>query len=118
MDDEEALRTLLAQLLRQLGYQAETARDGAEAIALYESAKAANRAFDAVLLDLTVPGGMGGKDAAAKLRETDPAVPLIVSSGYSEAPILAEYREHGFNAVLRKPWTPTELSEVLRQVIQ
>jgi CheY-like chemotaxis protein len=117
MDDEEPLRRLLARVLEQVGYQAECARDGAEAIALYEAAKAAGRGFDAVLLDLTVPGGMGGKDAAAKLREIDSSVPLIVSSGYSEAAILSEFREHGFDAALRKPWTPAELSQVLGQVI-
>jgi two-component system cell cycle sensor histidine kinase/response regulator CckA len=104
-------------VLEQLGYQVECARDGAEAIALYEAARASGRGFDAVLLDLTVPGGMGGKDTAAKLRETDPFVPLIVSRGYSEAPILSEFRKHGFDAVLRKPWTAAELSEILKKVI-
>lgn len=117
MDDEEALRRLLARVLEQVGYQVECNRDGAEAIALYEAARASGRGFDALLLDLTVPGGMGGKEAAARLRETDPSVPLIVLSGYSDAPILSEFRKYGFDAVLRKPWTPAELSEVLQQVI-
>jgi signal transduction histidine kinase/ActR/RegA family two-component response regulator len=118
MDDEESLRGLVTRVLEQLGYQVESANDGAGAIALYEAARASGRGFDAVLLDLTVPGGMGGVDAAAKLREIDPSVPLIVSSGYSEAPILSEFQTHGFDAVLRKPWTPAELSEVVKQVIQ
>jgi signal transduction histidine kinase/ActR/RegA family two-component response regulator len=117
MDDEEPLLRLLSRVLDQAGYQAECARDGAEAIALFDAARASGRGFDAVLLDLTVPGGMGGKDAAAKLREIDSSVPLIVSSGYSEAPILSEFEKHGFAAVLRKPWTPAELSEILRKVL-
>jgi signal transduction histidine kinase/ActR/RegA family two-component response regulator len=117
MDDEAGIRNLLVRMLDQLGYQVECASDGAEAIAIYEKALASGPAFDAVLLDLTVPGGMGGKDAAAKLREIDPSVHLIVASGYSDAPILSEFQKYGFDAVLRKPWNMAELSQVFRQVI-
>ena len=72
MDDEEALRTLLNRSLTAMGYDVQSARDGAEAIAMYEAAKASGRAFDAVLLDMTVSGGMGGIETAAKLKELDP----------------------------------------------
>ncbi len=115
MDDEEALRTLLAQILKRLGYEVQCARDGAEAIRLYEKAKDSGRRFDIVLVDLTIPGGMGGKEVAARLREVDDSVILIVSSGYSNTPIMSEFRKYGFDDVLSKPWSPVDLSEVLRR---
>ena len=106
MDDEEALRILLAQILERLGYEVECAREGTEAIGLYQRAKHSGRSFDAVLLDLTIAGGMGGKEVAARLRELDDSVILIVSSGYSNTPIMSEFRTYGFDDVLSKPWTP------------
>jgi two-component system cell cycle sensor histidine kinase/response regulator CckA len=115
MDDEEALRKLLAQILELLGYEVECAREGAEAIELYQRAKDSGHCFDAVLVDLTIPGGMGGKEVAARLREVDDSVIVIVSSGYSDTPIMSEFRSHGFNDVISKPWTPVQLSEVLRR---
>ena len=117
MDDEEALRNLLKAVLTKLGYEVQTARDGAEAIALYEAAKAAGRGFDAVLLDLTVSGGMGGMEAAAKLKELDPSSKLIVSSGYSDAAVMSDFARYGFDAVIPKPWTATQVSEVFRRVL-
>jgi CheY-like chemotaxis protein len=117
MDDEETLRTLLARSLTKLGYQVESARDGLEAIALYESAKRSGHAFDAVLLDLTISGGMGGAETGARLKELDPFVKLIVSSGYSDAPVMANYREYGFDDVIQKPWQTAQLGEVLRRVL-
>ena len=71
-----------------------------------------------MLLDLTVPGRMGGKEAAAKLRRIDPSAKLIVSSGYSDAPILSEFKKYGFDDVIRKPYTLAELSEVLTRVVE
>jgi len=117
MDDEEALRALLSQVLKRLGYDVATARDGAEAIALFEAAAAAGRAFDAVLLDLTVPGGMGGADAAARLRQIDPLTKLVASSGYADAPVMSSFRDYGFDDVLPKPWGAAQLSDVVRRVL-
>ncbi len=117
MDDDEALRILFKAVLISLGYDVQAAADGAEAIALYETAKATDRGFDAVILDLTVTGGMGGLEAAAKLRELDPALKLIVSSGYSDAPVMSHFAEYGFEAVIVKPWTVKEMSDVLRRVL-
>ncbi len=118
MDDEDAIRMLAVRMLERSGYQVAGARDGAEAIALFEDAKASGRGFDAVLLDLTVPGGMGGKDAAVRLRAIDPSVRLIVSSGYSDDPVMAEFQKYGFDAVLGKPWTVTQLSQIFTRVLQ
>ena len=117
MDDEEALRKLLENILTKLGYGVQTARDGTEAIALYESAKASGRRFDAVLLDLTVSGGMGGIETAAKLKQLDPSLKLIVSSGYSDGPVMSDFRKYGFDDVIPKPWTPAEVSRVFRRVL-
>jgi PAS domain S-box-containing protein len=117
MDDEEALRNLLAEILKRLGYEVECAREGGEAIELYQKAKASGLSFDVVLVDLTVPGGMGGKELAARLREIDHSVRLIVSSGYYHTPIMSEYRRYGFDDVISKPWTPVQLSQVLRRCV-
>lgn len=117
MEDEESLRILLERVLTTLGYEVQSARDGAEAIALYEAAKASSRGFDAVLLDLTVRGGMGGVEAASKLKEIDPSARLIVSSGYSQAPVMSRFREYGFCDVIQKPWVTADLSEVFRRVL-
>ena len=116
-DDQEVLREGLRIVLESIDdFQVlGTARDGAEAIEIYQRAKATGHAFDAVLVDLTIPGGMGGKEVAARLREVDDSVIVIVSSGYSDTPILSEFRSHGFNDVISKPWTPVQLSEVLRR---
>ena len=117
MDDEEPLRALLKTVLSQLGYEVQSARDGAEAIALFEEAKAAGTLFDAVLLDLTVSGGMGGIETAARLKEIDPTLKLIVSSGYSDTSVLSDFGKYGFDASIPKPWTVAEISDVFRRVI-
>jgi len=117
MDDEEQLRILLERVLTTLGYEVETAADGAEAVSLYEAAKAAGRSFDAVLLDVTVAGGMGGIEAAEQIKQCDPSARLIVSSGYSDSPVMSQYQHYGFDAVLPKPWKAVELREVFRRVL-
>lgn len=117
MDDDEALRVLVKAVLTSLGYEVQAAADGAEAIALYETAKGADKGFDAVILDLTVTGGMGGLEAADKLKELDSSAKLIVSSGYSDAPVMSHFAQYGFDAVIVKPWTVKEMSEVLRRVL-
>ena len=117
MDDEEPIRLLLARLLGRLGYEAETASEGGEAVAMYESARASGKPFAAVLVDLTVAGGMGGKETAAALRTIDPGVKIVVSSGYSDDAVMSDFRSYGFADFVPKPWTPAQLSEVLRRVL-
>ncbi len=117
LDDEEALRKLLRQILERIGYQVECAKDGAEAIELYQQAKNSGQRFDVVLVDLTIPGGIGGKEVAARLREFDDSAVLIVSSGYSNTPIMSEFRRYGFDDVISKPWTPVQLSEVIHRAL-
>jgi CheY-like chemotaxis protein len=104
-------------MLSRLGYAVESAREGAEALALYRRAKEAGRPFDAVIMDLVIIGGMAGKEAIDKLREMDPQVKAIVSSGYSNDPVLADFQRYGFQGALAKPYHLEELSTVLQQVI-
>jgi two-component system, cell cycle sensor histidine kinase and response regulator CckA len=117
MDDEPMLREIAGELLREVGYEREYARDGAEAVRIYRQAMESGRPFDAVILDLTVPGGMGGEEAIKKLLEIDPDARVIVSSGYSEHPIMANFRDYGFRAVISKPYRLDELSKVLHELI-
>jgi CheY-like chemotaxis protein len=117
MEDEEDLRVLLKAVLEKLGYEVKTAQDGAEAITLYESAIATGRCFDAAVLDLTVNRGMGGISTAARLKEVDPAAKLIVSTGYSDDPVMGDYHKYGFDDAIPKPWNVLEVSEVLKRVL-
>ena len=118
MDDQPNIRDMVGRMLIHLNYEVELARDGAEAIDLYKKAKESGHPFDAVMLDLTVPGGMGGKDAIQKLLEIDPDVKAIVSSGYFNDPIMSEYRQYGFRGVVAKPYEVEELTEILNQVLR
>lgn len=118
MDDEEMLRELGKELLSALGYEVTVAEHGGEAIELYTKAKSASRPFDAIIVDLTVPGGLGGQDVVRVLRETDPNLKAIVSSGYSSDPVMADYRRHGFSGVVAKPYTIQEVSEILKEVLE
>jgi len=116
MDDEEAIRNLICDLLSMMGYQTQVSRDGGECIDLYKQALDSGQPFDVVILDLTVPGGMGGEEAIKRLREIDPAVKAIVSSGYSDAPIMSEHEKYGFREVIAKPYDVVELCRVLDRV--
>jgi len=117
MDDEEPIRQMAAFLLRRFGFDVVCANDGSEAVAKFRSAKEAGKPFSLVIMDLTVPGGMGGREAITELRKIDPNVRAIVSSGYSSDPVLANYRSHGFAGVAAKPYDVTELARVLREVM-
>lgn len=117
MDDEELLRELASEMLGNLGYHVQTCRNGDEAIALYTAARAAGAPFSAVVMDLTIPGGMGGKEAAQQILKLDPQARLIVSSGYSNDPVMAEYLRFGFCATVVKPYSMSEIAEVLSRLL-
>ncbi len=117
MDDEEAVREVVREMLEILGYEVELAREGAEAIEMFRKAKEESEPFDVVILDLTIPGGMGGKETVHKLQDIDPGVRAIVSSGYSNDPIMANHGKYGFRGVVAKPYKLKELSGAVHAVI-
>lgn len=117
MDDDEIMRTTATSVLRAMGYQVQVARDGTDAIEMFRVAQRIGEPFDVVVLDLTVPGGMGGREALVRLRELDPAARAVVSSGYSEDPVMAEYRAHGFAGMVGKPYTAADLDAAIQSVL-
>lgn len=117
MDDEEIVRSFLKNLLPKIGYDAEFAEDGSQAISLYKKARQSGRPFDVIILDLTVPGGKGGSETVREILEIDPSAKAIVSSGYSNDPIISNYRDYGFRDALIKPYKAEEISEILHRVL-
>ena len=118
MDDEASLRKIVGRMLGELGYESEFAKDGAEAIRMVKEAKESGKPYDAVILDLTIPGGMGGKEAINKLLEIDPELKAIVSSGYSDDPVLANFQDYGFKGMMPKPFESLSLGKVLHEVLK
>ncbi|MBI4950203.1 MAG: PAS domain S-box protein [Deltaproteobacteria bacterium] len=114
MDDEEMIRDLVKEMLPMLGYAVEVSRDGDEAVLLYSKAKETGRPFDLVILDLTVPGGTGGREALKRLQEIDPGIRAIVSSGYSNDPIMADYGRYGLKGVIAKPFSMASLRDAVK----
>jgi PAS domain S-box-containing protein len=117
MDDENALRDIAGEMLGHIGYNVEFARDGAEAIKMYSEAITSGKPFDIVIMDLTIPGGMGGAEAVQKLHEIDPRVKAIVSSGYTNDPIMKDFKEYNFSGVITKPFDVDELVRVIESVL-
>jgi len=117
MDDEEMIINMAGRILARLGYESGFARNGSEAVALYEEALKTEQPFDAVVLDLTVRGGMGGEEAMRHLLEIDPQAKVIVSSGYSDSPVMQNYKQYGFSAATGKPYSLIELSQALDRVL-
>ncbi|HHE64536.1 MAG TPA: response regulator, partial [Bacteroidetes bacterium] len=118
MDDEKMVIKITGHILNRLGYDASFSKDGAQAVEMYKEAMESGNPFDAVILDLTVRGGMGGKEAIKKLIEIDPEIKAIVSSGYSNSPVMTSYKDYGFIGVIAKPYNINELSNKLNEVLR
>lgn len=118
MDDEEIIREMTVEILGYFGYQATTCLNGAEAIELYSAARESGAPFSAVIMDLTIPGGMGGKEAAEYILALDPKACLIVSSGYSNDPIMSDYGSYGFAGAVAKPYTIKQLGMLLHTLLE
>lgn len=118
MDDEQIILDVTHEVLKFLGYDVIFARDGAAAMDLYKSAKSSGDPFDLVILDLSVPDGMGGKEAISLLRAFDPSVKAVVSSGYSNDPVVQEYERFGFSGKLTKPYKINDMKEILERLIK
>ena len=117
MDDQEPILKMVSKMLKSMGYEAVLTIDGKKAVEAYQEAYQAHKPFDLVILDLTVPAGMGGAKAIIELLKIDANVKAVVSSGYSNDPIMANYNDYGFCGVMPKPYTKKELTKVLNEVL-
>jgi len=116
MDDEESVRETASELFNHLGYELVSAKDGTETLELYRKAAAEGNPYDVVILDLTVPGGMGGKETCEELLKIDPEMKIIVSSGYANNPIMANHEKYGFSGVMPKPYKIENASKILYEL--
>ncbi len=116
MDDQESIMKMVGRILNQMGYETTFAIDGSQAVEMYKEAQSSEKSFDLVILDLTVPGGMGGLKTVTELLIIDPNVKAIVSSGYSNDPIMSNYEDYGFCGVVPKPYTKAQLAELLNKI--
>jgi len=118
MDDEDIIREFLYHELTEIGYDVKVTSNGTEAVEQYRKAKTRGKPFEAVILDLTVSGAMGGKEAIKRLRKIDPKVKAIVSSGYSTDPIMSIFKKYGFSAVVTKPYSVAQLEKTLHSLLR
>ncbi|MBD3321425.1 MAG: PAS domain S-box protein, partial [Chitinivibrionales bacterium] len=117
MDDETAIKEMALEMLERLGYTVTVCSDGEEALRLYSGAFELGEPYDCVILDLTVPGGLGGRETVTRLIQMDPSVKTIASSGYSEDPVMAEPHKYGFKGIIAKPYLLKKMSAVIRDVL-
>jgi len=118
LDDEQIIRDIVKAQLTALGHEAVLVADGAEAIRVYEELQDAGTPVDLVIMDLTIPAGMGGKEAAQRLLQKHPDARFIVSSGYSDDPVMADFRDYGFRAALSKPYNLEQLQQGIQEALQ
>lgn len=117
MDDEEMVRIISQNMLAHFGYEVLQAKDGKEAISLFKEAQQTTAPVDLIIMDLTVPGGMGGREAVQEIHKIDPEAKVVVSSGYSNDPVMANHRDYGFLAAISKPFQLHELKTVVRRIL-
>jgi two-component system cell cycle sensor histidine kinase/response regulator CckA len=117
MDDEQMILDIVSRMLTHLGYEVSVSTDGSQAIAAFAKAKSGGHPFDAVLMDLVIPNGVGGQDAVHTIRKIDPTAKVIASSGHLEHPAMTDYKKFGFSAVLEKPYKLERLQQVIDAVI-
>jgi signal transduction histidine kinase/CheY-like chemotaxis protein/PAS domain-containing protein len=117
MDDEDMVREICAEILKRFGYEVESVPDGQEAVKRYEQRFKQGKGFDAVILDLTVPGGMGGREAVQEILKIDPDAKVLVSSGYSNDPVMADYAGYGFRGLVPKPYSMQSLSDAVNALL-
>lgn len=118
MDDDETIRSVTGDCLDYLGYDVSLSKNGLEAIELYKKAIEINNPFDVIILDLYIPDGMGGKDTLNRIREINPYVKAILSSGSYDDPVMMDYKKYGFTAIVPKPYTVHQLSKNLYKVLK
>ncbi len=116
MDDEEIVGDIAKQMLVFLGYEAILVQDGNEAVSLYKSHMEAGTRFQAVIMDLTIPGGMGGAEAVGEILAVDPEAKVVVSSGYTSDPIMVHCKEYGFSGAIAKPFDMQSLKNIIEEL--
>lgn len=112
------IRNVVTAMLERSGYSVETADGGKQAIEMYKQSMESGNTFDVVIMDLTIPGGIGGKEAIKDILKIHPEARVIVSSGYANDPVMAKYAEYGFHGVVEKPYTHSKLLEVVSRVLK
>ncbi len=117
MDDEDMVGEIACQMLKYLGFDGVWVANGAEAIREYSKQIEAGQAYTAIIMDLTIPGGMGGKEAIVEILALDPAVKAFVSSGYANDPIMVNYKDYGFTGVIAKPFDIAAVQQILNTVL-
>jgi len=118
MDDEETIHRMVGRTLKVLGYEVKSVYDGDEALRVYKEALGSDKPFNVVIMDLTIPGGMGGKEAVGKLHRIDPHARVIVSSGYAHDPVMANFADYGFSGSVAKPVDLEELADTVKRVLK
>ena len=118
MDGDDSVREVCGEICQRLGYAVELAEDGSHAIELYQKAWETGHPFDGMVIDLTIPGGIGGKDTIKILRKINPNVKIIVASGYTHDPVIAGVNNNGFSSVIAKPYKIEELREALVDILK
>ena len=118
MDDDESLRKLTRKKLVRMGFEIETAREGDEAVKMYQAALDAGQPYDVVILDLMIQEGLDGKETIARLLQIDPGVRAIVSSGFVNDPAMSSFWENGFIEILPKPYRTNELENAIRKALK
>jgi CheY-like chemotaxis protein len=117
MDDEQVILDVTQEVMRFLGYDVMFAKNGTSAIELYQNEKTSGHPFDLVILDLSVPDGMGGKEAFEKIRTLDPHAKVVISSGYTDDPMMTDYASFGLAGILAKPYRITDIKTLLETMI-
>jgi PAS domain S-box-containing protein len=118
MDDDEMVRNIAKAMLTRLGYDTELSADGKEAIDIYKRDMASDTQADIIIMDLTIPGGMGGEEAVKEILTINPDAKILVSSGYSNDPIMANYKDYGFFGAIVKPYQMQELNKIIREALE
>jgi two-component system cell cycle sensor histidine kinase/response regulator CckA len=117
MDDEALVRNVVQTMLKKVGHDILLVKDGMEALQVYREAMANDIPIDLIIMDLTIPGGMGGKETVQKILEIDTEAKVIVSSGYSTDPVMANFKDYGFASAIVKPYKLSDLTQVINQLI-
>lgn len=118
LEDEDMVGMIVCKMLEHIGYEVDIARDGERAVELYHERYQTGKPFSAVIMDLSIPNGMGGQEAVTEVLKIDPGAKVVVSSGYTLDPAMVEYQKFGFSAAIGKPYNIPALDQLLNELVQ